>query len=258
MEDGMREVAVEAAMEAGKILRDGFRGDKKVKKKADGSMVTQVDVMAEQKIISMIKAKYPGHDFLAEESGEAKISSRYRWIIDPLDGTHDFIYGIESFGVSIALEENGQLALGVIYMPMQDRMFVAQKGKGAFLNGEKISVSKRKNMWETVMLYDPCIFKEKALALEVLGMIVDKIRTIRIFGSAVMKMTTIAMGAADSYIEWGNKPWDSAAGAILIEEAGGKVTQPDGKPYTPYCRHFVASNGKVHEEVLRIISEAQR
>jgi len=251
----MIETAIRAAKEAGKILLDNFGKIKKISSKQDAaltSLVTNVDLKAEEKIAQIITQAYPDHDILSEEKVRTAKSSRYRWIIDPLDGTHNYIRQIPLFGICIALSYQGEVMMGVVNLPYFNQMLTAEKGKGAYLNGEKIAVSKR-SLNEVTMIYDSSIRFDKKNMFDHLGRLVDKIFNVRMFGSSSQNLSLLARGCVDLCIEYSDKPWDFAAGALIVEEAGGKVTDFDGNRWTTNTKRYVASNGRIHQEVLRIL-----
>ena len=247
-----KELAVKAAKEAGKILKAHFGRTIQVRTKGERSLVTDVDLKAEEKIVNLIKRDYPEDNILSEETKYRIFDSDFRWIIDPLDGTHNYIRGMENFGTSIALAYRDKVILGVIYLPMSDELYFAEKGRGAFLNQRKISVS-RKDLDHTTMIYDSTIRLNKGPMLKYLDRLVDFVFNIRMFGSTVRGLTYVAEGKADLEIEYNDKPWDFAAGLLLVEEAGGKATDLKGKKWTLNSKGYVASNGRVHSKVLKII-----
>ena len=250
--EGRRKIAVKAAKEAGKILLDNFKKPIKVKSKEDKSLVTNIDLAAERKIVELIKEKYPQDNILSEENKFKISDSDFRWIIDPLDGTHNYIHQIELFGISIALEFKNEIILGVIYLPVTKKLYVAEKNKGTYLNGRRINVSQRK-LENSTMVYDSSIRYNKKPALSTLEKIADRVFNIRMFGSSVYHLSYIAEGKIDLDIEFNDKLWDFAAGLLLIEEAGGKATDFAGKKWNSKTKGYIASNGIIHRDVLKII-----
>lgn len=247
--DKRKELAIEAAREAGRVLRENFGKVIRVKNKADGSVVTDIDLKAEERIVRLIKESYPEDNILSEETRYRKFVSDFRWIIDPLDGTHNYIRNIDVFGISIALEFRAEVIVGVIYMPRTEELYVGQKGKGAYCNGKKISVSKR-SLKETTMAYDSNVRHNKEPMLSGLGRLVDKVFNVRMFGSTVRSLSYLAEGKVDLEVEYTDKVWDFAAGLLLVEEAGGKATDFQGKRWNTGTLGYVASNGIAHKEVL--------
>ena len=250
----MRELAIKAGKEAGKILMDNFGRTHQITKKSDRELVTNVDLEAQAKIISLIKEKYPHHSILSEERPAEENHSKYRWIIDPLDGTHNYIHKVGIFGVSIALEWEGEIVLGVIFLPVTAELYVAEKGKGAYLNNERITVSRR-DLPQACMVYDSSLQYNKKIMLTNLGKLADNVFNVRMFGSSARSLSFIASGQIDLQIEYHDKSWDFSAGALIVEEAGGKVTNFQGNPWTPQINQYIASNNKIHEDILRILQE---
>jgi len=255
--EGRRKIGVKAAKEAGKILLDNFKKPIKVKSKEDKSLVTNIDLAAERKIVELIKEKYPQDNILSEENKFKISDSDFRWIIDPLDGTHNYIHQIELFGISIALEFKNEIILGVIYLPVTKKLYVAEKNKGTYLNGRRINVSQRK-LENSTMVYDSSIRYNKKPALSTLEKIADRVFNIRMFGSSVYHLSSIAEGKIDLDIEFNDKLWDFAAGLLLIEEAGGKATNFAGKKWNSKTKGYIASNGIIHRDVLKIIGENKK
>ncbi len=249
-----KEIAVKAAEQAGRILVDNFGKAIKIKDKGDWSLVSEVDLASEEKIIGLIKKACPQDDILSEEGKEGTISgSEFKWVIDPLDGTHNYIKGITVFGVSIALEFKNEVMLGVIYMPLANELYVAEKGKGAYLNNKKISVSER-DLSRTTLIFDSSIRYNKRPMIDCLEKVSDKVFNIRMFGSTVRALSYIAEGKAELEIEYNDKPWDFAAGLLLVEEAGGRATDLQGNKWSINSAGYVASNGIVHDDILTIIN----
>jgi len=252
----MKELAIAAAKEAGKILVDNFGEIERVDTKGVRDLVSNVDIAAENRIIEIIKAKYPDHGILCEESEGEVTDSEYKWIIDPLDGTHNYIYGIRIFGISIALERKGEIVMGVINMPFADELYWAEKGEGAYLNGKPIHVSER-TMEDALVIFDSTLHTEKASKTGFLSTLVSKTFGLRITGSAVRNLTHIANGSADLVVEYSDKPWDFAAGGLMVEEAGGKMTTLKGDRWSPYVQGYLASNDKFHDEIVELMRSSR-
>ncbi len=249
-------VAIEAAKEAGKFLKINLGKVKNIQtKKEEINLVTEIDKESEKKIVQFIKSKFPHHSILAEESGEAKSDLGYKWIIDPLDGTTNYTHSFPVFCVSIALEHKGEVILGVIYDPNFDELFWAEKGKGAFLNGKKISVSKTdkliKSMLATGFPYN--VRENPDNCIEHFVNFLMEAQAIRRLGSAALDLAYVACGRLDGFWEVNLNPWDVAAGKIIVEEAGGKITDFYGNKFSIYTKGVVASNGLIHEQMLEII-----
>ncbi len=267
-----QDIAVEAAIQAGRMLSRRFGHIGNIRTKGDRDFVTDVDLAAEKIIKRRIIKNFPGDNILSEEDSsgqESKFAPRprgfagkacpardkatgFKWIIDPLDGTHNFIHNIGIFGVSIALAYRERIVLGVIYMPGNSELYYAQKGKGTYLNGRRISVSQR-GIKQATLIFDSSIRYQKKAMLKALGGLVDQVFNVRMFGSTARGLTYIAEGKADVEVEYNDKVWDFAAGLLLIEEAGGKVTDLSGGKWNLKTRGYVASNGKIHNQVLSII-----
>lgn len=247
-----KKIAIKAAKEAGKILRANFGKVLKVKNKSDKSLVSNIDLKSEETIVDLIKKYYPQDDILSEENKYPLTGADFKWVIDPLDGTHNYIRGIGVFGTSIALAFRNEVVLGIIYMPITDELYIGQKEKGAYLNNKRIKVSK-KSLKESVTVYDSSIRYDKKPMLESLSRLVDKVFNIRMFGSTVRSLSYIAEGKAEVEIEYSDKVWDFAAGLLLVEEAGGKATDFAGGKWTLNTVGYVASNGVIHKDILKMI-----
>lgn len=252
-------VAIEVAKEAGKFLKINLGKVKNIEsKKEEINLVTEIDKGSERKIIEFIKSKFPHHGILAEESGEESLISDYKWIIDPLDGTTNYTHSFPVFCVSIALEYKGEVILGVIYDPNFDEIFWAEKGKGAFLNGRKISVSKTdkliKSMLATGFPYN--VREDPDNCIEHFVNFLMEAQAIRRLGSAALDLAYVACGRLDGFWEVNLNPWDVAAGKIIIEEAGGTVTDFYGNKFNIYTKGVVASNGLIHQQMLEVIKKA--
>ncbi|MEA1963719.1 MAG: inositol monophosphatase [Candidatus Aerophobetes bacterium] len=251
----MMEIAVKAAKEAGNILLDNLGKIKKIETKRQNnilSLVTNVDIKAEEKICQIIREAYPEHDILSEERVKVSKNSDYKWIIDPLDGTHNYIRGIPFFGICIALAYQEDVLLGVIHLPLFNEMFKAEKGEGAYLNKEKIKVSRRA-LKESALVYDSDLHLSRAIMLDSLNRLAGRVFNVRMFGSSAQNLSFLARGCVDLVIEYHDSPWDFSAGALLVEEAGGKVTDFEGDKWKPEIGKYIASNGKIHDEVLKIL-----
>lgn len=247
-----KEIAIKAAREVGKILLSNFGKTLKIKSKGDRDLVSNIDKAAEKAIIRLIKRHFPKDGILSEESPKVASSSGFRWIIDPIDGTHNFIHNIAIFGTSIALEYKDKVLLGVIYMPCTDELYIAQKGKGTYRNGRRINVSKRK-LKQATLIYDSSIRFNKGEMLKKLAKFADKAFNVRMFGSTVRSLTYVAEGKAEAEIEFNDKVWDFAAGLLLVEEAGGKSTDFKGRHWNTRTKRYIASNKAAHKDILKIM-----
>ena len=255
-----REFTTTIAKEAGIFLKKRFNEKHTVNYKGEIDIVTEVDKMAEEMLISRIDEKFPHHDILAEESTETDKGSEFRWIIDPLDGTTNYAHGYPVFCVSIALEKENEIIIGVIYDPMLEEIFVAEKGKGAFLNSKRISVSKTvelpKSLLATGFPYD--IRTNPDNNLNYFNEMATKVLAIRRAGSAALDLAYMAAGRFDGFWELRLNPWDTAAGWLLVEEAGGLVTDIFGKDYHLKSPHILTSNGKIHGEMINVFKRVDQ
>jgi len=254
-----KEIAIRAIKEAGDILIENFRRPFKFKEKAGKQWVSDIDLKAEERIIKVIKRDFPEDNILSEENinltcpQTGKISnSDFKWIIDPLDGTHNYIKGIDIFGISIAFGVKEEVLIGVIYLPLSEELYLAVKNKGAYKNGKRIFVSKR-NLDQATMIYDSSIRYRKKEVLSYLNRLADKVFNIRMFGSTVRSLSYIAEGRVDLEIEFSDKAWDFASGLLLVEEAKGKVSDLKGDRWNLNTKEYIASNGVIHRDVLQII-----
>jgi myo-inositol-1(or 4)-monophosphatase len=245
------------ATEAGaKVLQHYFNGSFEVShKETVNDLVTQADKESEAAIIGVIRNEFPDHFILSEEAGELPQDSAYKWIIDPIDGTVNFANGIPLCCVSIGLERDGEMILGAVYNPIMKEFFFAEKGFGATLNEKKISVSDAAEVSTSCVVtgfpYDYLDVPNGPL--QVFERFLRKGVPLRRLGSAAIDLCWVAAGRFDAFYEHKLKPWDSSAGWLIVEEAGGKVTDFKGKGYSPYQPEIVATNGIIHNEMLQWI-----
>jgi myo-inositol-1(or 4)-monophosphatase len=245
------EVAVVAARTAGRFQRFRLESVLDVALKGDKDLVTEVDRESERLVVSHILGNFPEHNIIAEEGEYVQGSSPFRWIIDPLDGTTNFAHGFPWFCVSIGLESAGELVTGVIYNPMHDELFTATRGGGAFLNGSRLHVSCRSPLCNTLLgtgfpydcASDPANNFGNFISFQ------KAARGIRRAGAAALDLAYVAAGRLDGFWELKLKPWDVAAGVLLVREAGGTVTTFDGSAYDIFNGRIVASNGLIHNEM---------
>jgi myo-inositol-1(or 4)-monophosphatase len=250
----MKQLMLKAAKEAGKIV-SGFYGNfGKLRFKDPRNLVTKVDLLSEKKIMDMVRKKFPDHNFITEESGEIEKGSEYTWIIDPIDGTTNFVSEIPQFTVSIALAKNDEVIMGVVYNPCTKDIFFAEKGRGAFLNRKKILVSKKKSLKDCLLSFsmpgEPEIAKKTLFRV---GKIYGNLRAVRNFGAATINSCYLAAGKFDLYFAFDIKPWDIAASKLIVEEAGGKVTNLEGKRWSLDDSTIVASNKILHNKFIRLL-----
>jgi len=253
-----RRVAVDAARAAGRLLRDELSGVRHIAYKGTPTnLVTEMDRRAETLILERLRAAFPDDAILAEEEGAARGRSDRRWIVDPLDGTTNYAHGLPIFAVSIGLESAGRLVLGVVYDPTRDELFVGEHGLGATLNDAPIRVSSATSVDESLLVtgfpYNIRQTSENNLR-EYAGFSV-RARAVRRLGSAVLDLAYVACGRFDAFWELRLGAWDVAAGAVLVEEAGGRISALDGTPLDVNVPTVVASNGHVHGEMLAILKE---
>lgn len=250
----MLKVAIRAALKSGSFIKKSVGKVASISYKGRDNIVTDVDKKSEKIIISMIRSHFPGHSILAEEKGAIKTDSPYKWIIDPLDGTTNFAHAFPFFCVSIALEKDGQAVLGCVYDPMRDELFFAESGKGAYLNNRRISVSGAGKL-SGAFLATGFSYGVKRKDRNIVNFKELLIRTmaIRRAGSAALDLSYVACGRFDGFWEMNLHPWDSAAGYLLVKEAKGKVTKFDGSEYTPYDKNILATNGKLHKQIVSIL-----
>ncbi len=250
----MKEFAVSLAKEAGKIIKENFGKTEEYEVKSRTELVTKIDKQIDEFIVKKIKEKYPEHNILIEESGKYDSESEYTWIVDPLDGTHNFIHRMPYFSVSIALLHKDTVVLGVIYFPMFDELYTAEKGKGSFLNGKKINVSNKKFKEHNLMVFDAHFGdSEKKKKIRIFSNLVDHISKVRVFGCATLNLVYVASGIADLGILINSKPWDFAAGALIVEEANGKVTDLNGNKWSIDTKNLVSSNNRFHDKIIELI-----
>lgn len=252
----MHNFAIETARDAGRLLLEKFGRRIAVQKKGDIDLVTEADLASEALIVERIRSHFPRHEILAEESGEAKIDgdSTFKWIIDPLDGTTNFAHGYPCFCVTIALEREREVVVGVTYDPTRDELFSAERGGGASLNNKPIRVSACEELSEALIVTGfPYDFKHRDDFARHLTQFLLNSRGVRRDGSAAIDMAYVACGRFDGFWEEGLNPWDMAAGVLLIEEAGGQVTSYDGSQFSIYSPPILASNGLIHTQMSRIL-----
>ncbi|MCU7803744.1 MAG: inositol monophosphatase [Candidatus Thiodiazotropha sp. (ex Lucinoma borealis)] len=252
----MLTIAVRAAREASRIITRNFnRIDRlTITDKGSNDFVSEVDRNAEAVIINILREKYPHHAILAEESGQ-HVGDDYQWIIDPLDGTTNFLHGFPQFAISIALKIKGRLEMGVVYDPISDEMFTASRGEGALLNDRKIRVSGRKSL-EGALLGTGLPYRDFSFTDNYLGMLKDLMKDsagVRRPGSAALDFAYLAAGRTDGFWELGLSEWDFAAGAVLVREAGGLVTDIGGGERFLDTGNVIAGNIKVHNAMLKCI-----
>ena len=225
-------------------------------KEGINNLVTEADHASEKAILDVIKKEFPGHYILSEEAGEIIQDSSYKWIIDPIDGTVNFAHSIPLCCVSIGVEYNGEIVLASVYNPIMNELFFAEKGKGSTLNDKQIRVSKKQNVMNACLVTGfPYTYLDVPNGpLQIFEKLIRKGIPVRRLGSAAIDLCWVAAGRFDGFYEHKLQAWDSAAGYLIVEEAGGKVTDFKGNRFSPYQPHILATNGDIHDEMLGVIN----
>jgi myo-inositol-1(or 4)-monophosphatase len=247
---------IQISREAGQLIRNGFGKTHSIEFKTNElNLVTETDKASEKLITDFIRKKYPAHGILAEEGSEANKSAEYLWVIDPLDGTTNFAHGLPIFSVSIGLQKNGETIAGVVYDVMRDVVFSAEKDNGGFENGKRINVNKNANLGHGMLVtgfpYD--IRENPDKAFERFIAFLKHARGIRRLGSAAIDFCYVANGVFDGFWEVSLHPWDLCAGKLIVEEAGGIVTDFDSNPIDIYTKRILATNGLVHQKMIDVM-----
>ena len=253
--------ATEIVLRAGEIQLAGQASGFRVDKKGTIDLVTEIDLECERMCRAVLAERFPDHDILAEELGGSaagRPQSRYRWVFDPLDGTTNYAHGLPIYCASLALEIDGLREVGAIYDPTRKELFTAERGEGAYLNGRQLAVSQTATLLDALLVtgfpYD--VHKKNGGELvDLFGAFLGRARAVRRLGSAALDLCYVAAGRFEAFWEQHLYPWDVAAGALVVEEAGGRVSGMDGTPFDPAAAHLVASNGSVHDEMLAVIRE---
>ena len=256
-------VMIGAARKAARTLKRDFGEveNLQVSLKGPGNFVTAADRKAEETLRAELAKARPGYGFLGEESGShAGTDTTHTWIVDPLDGTTNFLHGIPQFAISIGLDRAGTIVAGVIYNPASDELFTAERGKGAFVNDQRMRVAARMRMADAVVA---CGLPHRgrgdlALGIQELAAIQDKVAGLRRFGAAALDLASVAAGRFDIYWERNLSPWDMAAGLLMVREAGGFVTDLDGGDAMFAKGHIAAGNEKLQEELRKVLKTAQK
>ena len=254
----MLDFAIQTARDAGRILAERFGRKIEISNKSEIDLVTESDLASERLIIDRIKTYYPRHSILAEESGASNPDDNqnaWRWIIDPLDGTTNYAHGYPCFCVSIALENQGRLEIGVVYDPIRDEMFAAERGQGASLNGRRINVSRTISLGSSLLCTGfPYDVRQRNEFAKHFASFIMHAQGVRRDGAAALDLAYVAAGRFDGFWEEGLKPWDVAAGALIIEEAGGRITNYLGGPLDIHRPPVVASNGLIHDQMRKVLN----
>jgi len=244
------------AREAGALIADFFSRRIGFEYKGDVDLVTEADRSSEKLIISRIHEQFPSHNIVGEEGTRHNTGGDYRWYVDPLDGTTNFAHGFPVFCVSLGLEHKGELVAGVLFDPTRKELFAAEKGSGAYLNGEAIHVSQTKTVSESLLATGfPSHKRHKNPNIHFYHQITLRSHGIRRAGSAALDLASVACGRLDGFWEFNLSPWDTAAGVVLVREAGGVVTRYDGSPFQIDSRETLATNGLIHEEMRQLMKD---
>ena len=250
------EAAIEIAREAGKALREELHRPLHIAYKGEFDLVTQADRRSEAIIVSALQKYFPEHSVAAEEGSGKDTGSDYRWHVDPLDGTTNFAHGYPCFCVSMALAHKNNLLLGVVYNPVYEELFAAARGEGATLNGMKIHCSKIDALKNSLLCTGfPNHDRHSHPNIHYYWDFTLKSHGVRRDGSAALDLASVAAGRFDGFWEFGLKPWDTAAGVMLVQEAGGTVTDLDGNPYVLGGKSILASNGLIHDQMKKLAEE---
>ncbi|MBK9098997.1 MAG: inositol monophosphatase [bacterium] len=248
---------IKISKEAGELIRNAFGKSHSIEFKTNElNLVTETDKASEKLITDFIRKKYPSHGILAEEGSEVNKSAEYLWVIDPLDGTTNFAHGLPIFAVSIGVQKNRDTIAGVVYDVMRDVIYSAEKGKGSFENGRKIFVSKNEILGHSVLVTGfPYNIKENPdKASERFVAFLKQVRAIRRLGSAAIDFCYVASGVFDGFWEVSLHPWDICAGKLIVEEAGGVVTDFDGDKIDIYSKRILATNSLVHKKMINVLN----
>jgi myo-inositol-1(or 4)-monophosphatase len=256
----LQSTLVRAALESGKLMKEFSTRDFEISNK-DGinNLVTEVDLASEKLIIGIIRESFPDHYILTEESGDLPKDSNVKWIIDPIDGTVNYANGIPLCCVSIGVEKDGDMIMGAVYNPFMDEFFFAEKGQGATLNNKTIAVSKKIHVADSLLVtgFPYTYVHEENGPLDVFGRFIRAGVPIRRLGSAAIDLCWVACGRFDGFFEQSLNAWDSAAGYLIVEEAGGRVTDFNGDTFSPYNKKIIATNGSIHDELIRWIKNVK-
>ena len=248
--------AVKIAHEAGKLLAEFHRMHVGFELKGDFDLVTEADRASERLVVARLLAHYPEHSIVAEEGGGREGSSEYRWYVDPLDGTTNFAHGYPAFNVTLALARGDEMIAGVVYDPLRDEMFAAEKGSGAYLNDQKIRVSPARRLADCLVSTGfPSRKRSENINIHFYYQLAMTTHGVRRGGSAALDLSYVACGRLDGFWEFGLKPWDLAAGTLMVKEAGGTVSDMNGSPHSLASPHLLVDNGTIHEEILALFGE---
>jgi myo-inositol-1(or 4)-monophosphatase len=253
--ESFKQTAIEASRKSAKILRSRFGNISQIRKKAAAEIVTEADTESEKAIISTIQAKFPNHAVLGEEYGLSSGTSEYKWFVDPLDGTVNFAHQVPIFSISIALAVRDTIVLGIILDPVNDELYAAVSGQGAHRNGIPIQVSSTRTIADSLLVtgfpYDVQDSFESVMVRH--ASCLKASQGVRRLGSAALDLCYVACGRFEGFWEQSLKPWDSAAGALMVAEAGGRVTTFADRPYAVQQSEILATNGRIHGEMIELL-----
>lgn len=253
----LKSTLLKATQAGGKVLQQYFNGSFQISSKSSvNDLVTEADKNAETAIFSAIRENFPQHFILSEESGELSTDSNVKWIIDPLDGTVNFAHGIPICCTSIGVEQDGEMIMGAVYNPFMNEFFFAEKGKGATLNDKPIRISAKEDLNKACLVTGfPYTWEDSENnPITIFEHFVKKGQPVRRLGSAAIDLCWVACGRFDGFYEHSLNAWDAAAGFLIVEEAGGKVTDFSGKRYSPYQRTLIATNGLIHQSLVDVVN----
>jgi myo-inositol-1(or 4)-monophosphatase len=249
------EVAIKAVQEAGKILADRFTSKKSITRKGKGNLVTEVDTLSEKIILDRLKREFPEFKILSEETNSSTAINGYTWVVDPLDGTNNYVFSIPNFCINVALLNNHEVVMGVTYDPLRNELFHSEKGKGAYLNNSRIHVSRVNLLQDALFGFD--LGYNEGQGKEMLRFannIWGKVHCIRMMGSSALGLAYVACGRVSLYLHRYLYPWDIASGILLVNEAGGKVSDWHGDKIDLLTKQIVASNKKLSDQILEEIN----
>lgn len=250
------ETSMDIAREAGGILSTLFERRVSFELKGEYDLVTEADRASERLVVERLRTSFPAHSIVAEEGGGHEGNSEFRWYVDPLDGTTNFAHGFPVYNVTLALEQRGELIAGVIFDPTRQEMFAAERGGGAYLNGRRIHVSKVERLEDTLVATGfPSRKRHENVNVHFYYQLAMMTHGVRRAGSAALDLAYVACGRLDAFWEFGLKPWDMAAGILLVNEAGGRSTDMNGAPFSIRGPHVLADNNHVHEQMLSAFAD---
>ena len=253
---GYLEAAIEIAREAGALVSNFAERKIPFELKGEFDLVTEADRASEALVVERLQTRFPTHAILGEEGGDREAASEYRWYVDPVDGTTNFAHGFPVYNVTLGLERAGELIAGVIYDPTRNEMFAAEKGGGAYLNGRRIHVSRAAAADAALVATGfPSKRRHENVNIHFYYQMAMVTHGVRRAGAAAIDLAYVACGRLDGFWEFGLSPWDMAAGILLIEEAGGRVSDMKGRAHTLRSPHILANNGLIHEEIVGLFGD---